>query len=78
MGWFKKRVLKIMQAELKNRELDIRRELEKDIDRRMEDKEFTHAEDYKFLAERVNALEEEVFDCSDDDKDFPDEDEEDK
>lgn len=35
-----------------------------------------HKEDYGALAKRINDLEEEVFDCSDDDIEFDDDDEE--
>jgi len=63
MNWFKRKI----------REWSGVDDVHERINRRIDRSSNLYTEDYKALAKRVSTLEEEVFDCSDDDKEFTDE-----
>lgn len=62
MNWLKRKIRKWAGVE----------EVQENARKRIDNFDNHHIEDYKALAERISALEEEVFDCSDDDKEFTD------
>jgi len=66
MGWLKRKIRKWAEVDT----------VEKNAQLRIDSFDTHHIEDYKALAKRINALEEEVFDCSDDNKVFPDDEDE--
>ena len=62
MNWFKRKIRKWVGVD----------EVETNAQKRIDSFDTHHIEDYKALAKRISDLEEEVFDCSDDDKEFDD------
>jgi len=65
MGWLKRKIRKWSEVDV----------VEKNAQKRIDSFDNHHIEDYSALAKRISALEEEVFDCSDDNKTFPDDEE---
>jgi hypothetical protein len=63
MNWFKRKIRKWAEVD----------DVETKAQKRIDNFDNHHIEDYKALAKRISALEEEVFDCSDDENKFPDE-----
>lgn len=75
MSWIKRKIQELAGVDDLNKRLSDMTEKYNKVVADMEEQVLLHAEDFKFLAKRISLLEDEVFDCSADNKEFGDEEE---